>query len=465
MHTQRDRKIIADDKIDHNHHDLPSSDLSFTNSEEVICNYFYNLVQNYPVNLVIDQFKSLFIDLDSNIEANLLTAIYSIINANQYILFQSTLKRSCYILLNNWHATVPKHSLKYGSQLIDTLPLVPQQEDNLSSSKKRINQWINTFLESKEYAELRLLYPPDNAKAKKQVKAEVKAEVKENTKLSDRYTCYFLASQFINEEKSEEEREAARKTYQRLQEKFKFDLAMYTVRSQSSLFGEQDHNNPTALGDKVLHLIQKVLAKRGAFSHANLANIFLKQTEGIMYVDFKRSLVKYLTNSLGQTKTALTVIRDLNQYLDSLYQDHHQQVWNSNLLLRTANRLIELLTTQKRGEPSRLFAVLATQEQSLLLVILLLKIVLICKQSRSHLESCIAYLIAYYDHHTETDCRWLVVFLETLEVALTICLENVRFNVVNLQQKHPQNFKNIKSQDYWVFSQITTQKTKDMLAR
>ena len=453
MHTQRERKILADNNAARTHHDLSPSDLSLADSKELICNYFYNLVQNHPANLAIYKFQSLFINLDHNLETSLLIAIYRIINTNQHLVFQATLKRSCYILINNWNANYTKHYLKYASQLIDSFRLVNKQKNKLSPSKQKIHDWLNIFLKSKEYEELRLLCLPNNF------------PVKSNQKLSDRYTCYFLASQFSNEEKPEEEREAARKTYQRLQEKFKFDLAMYTVRSQSSLCCEQDYQNPTTLGDNVLHLIQKVLAKRGAFSHSNLANIFLKQTEGILYVDFKRSLFKYLTNSLGQTQAALTIIRELNQYLDSLYQDYHQQVWNSNLLLRTANQLIELLITQKRGEPSRLFAFLATQEQSLVLVILLLKIILICKQSRSHLESSIACLIEYYDRYTDTDCQWLVVFLETLEVALTICLENVHFSVINLQQKQSQNFKNIKSKDYWVFSQITTPKTNDLLAR
>lgn len=420
--------------------DLTARQTKVLDSQEIICSFFYKIVKSNPADVVITEFVNLFILLNRQNNQELIEAIYQIINFNQEDIFLSTLKRSCYILINNWNSKRNHQSNNNIQKLLLSFEQLPATKSRLTPTKKRLQTWLNNFINSDDYRELRLF-------------TSKSTPVKESNWTS-RYASYFLVSQSLDNAKPEEQREAARATYQRLQEKFKFDLAMYTARSQSSHFVDESYHNPTVLGDKVLYLIQKVLARRGAFSHANLANIFLKQTEGMRYREFKCSLVKYLTNSLGKSPTALILSKKIAAYLNSLYEKHDQQIWNADLLLRTSNRLIELLTTQNRGEPSQLFTLLATQEQSLALVILLLKVILICKHSRSHLESCIAHLIKHYEQEPETQCQWFITFLETLEVSLTICLENVHYDVISLNSQHNNSTERNKFRDYWVFSQV-----------
>ena len=436
------------------------SEVSLIDNQEIVCNYFCKLVTTKSPHDVLKAFQGLFIELNCYIDEPAATAIYRIIKLDYEFVFHNTLKRCCYILINNWNS-----KLKYNHQnlqnihnLITILAKVREHKQSKHPSKQRLHQWLNNFLQSEDYAQLKLLAPAP------QVPTEQTQEKTEETPLRDRYISYFLACQALDPDKTEEERAAARASYQRLQEKFKFDLAMYTARSQSSLFSEKNSHNPTGLGNNVLDLIQKVLAKRGAFSHSNLANIFLKQTKGLVYYDFKLSLVKYLTNSLGKGGTARAIARELLTYLKPLYGKYDDQVWNDELLIRTCNRLLEFLTSSKNGKPSKLFTLLASQERTLVLVLLLLKLVLICEQSRHHLEFRIVHLIKYYDSNNSLDCQWFSTFLETLEVALTISLENVHYDVVKIVDKQGQNSANSSPKNYWVFPQIKQSKQEDMLA-
>ena len=122
------------------------------------------------------------------------------------------------------------------------------------------------------------------------------------------------------------------------------------------------------------------------------------------------------------------------------------------------------MTSRKNGRPSKFFYLLASQEKTLILVLLLLKLVLICKHSRHHLESCVTHLIKYYDNQNSQNCQWFSTFLETLEVALTISLDNVHYDVVRMGRKPGENSQDSSHKDYWVFPQIQRGKKEDMLA-
>jgi hypothetical protein len=103
---------------------------------------------------------------------------------------------------------------------------------------------------------------------------------------------------------------------------------------------------------------------------------------------------------------------------------------------------------------------LALQGEYLTLAIFLLKIILVSRNSYIHLEVCIGYLIQYYENESESDCQWLIKFLETLKVTLTVYAENIRYNLVNIQSKQPQAQVRENFSDYRVFSQVKVDRKK-----
>ncbi|MFW6358132.1 MAG: hypothetical protein ACOC0N_02805 [Chroococcales cyanobacterium] len=422
-------------------------------SEEMICNFFVSQVANNSPECVLETFEALFFHQSCHSCEKVNQALYEILDLNQEAAFKSILIRSCYILVNNWSAQRQLVSISKLIQLFASFSETPQKT-SMSLIKQRCKQWLFAFLQSKDYRLLTVFtsrYHCDKQSEKNPNQALTEVDLENSSRLSERYASYLLASQAQDPEKPLEQREAAKRLSQQLKENFKFELAMYTARSQSCSGNSSGRKNPTRLGDNVLQLIQKILGKGGKFSYINIANIFLKQTEGILFIDFKESLLKYLFYSFGDQDWVKPFKSKITQKVQSLYEDYDEQPWNANLLLRTCNRVIEYLTTENRRHPSDLFTVMMMQQQSLSLVIILLKLILISRNSYNHLEACIANLIEFYDGKETSDNRWLIEFLEALQVTLTIYSENVCYSLVNVSNaKSGQESDN--SQSFRIFS-------------
>jgi hypothetical protein len=127
---------------------------------------------------------------------------------------------------------------------------------------------------------------------------------------------------------------------------------------------------------------------------------------------------------------------------------------NEALLLRTSNRVIEYLTTEDQQEPSGLFVLLLSHGHPLTLVIVLLKIILICPSSRTHLENCIAKLIQYYVDSPEQECKWVVNFFEVFNITLAIHADNVQYNLIKMEAKDSKDESEAPLETYRVFSQL-----------
>jgi hypothetical protein len=69
-----------------------------------------------------------------------------------------------------------------------------------------------------------------------------------------------------------------------------------------------------------------------------------------------------------------------------------------------------------------------SQGHPLTVVVLLLKIVLICKPARTHLEACIADLIRYHEKSPET-CSWMINFIEIFNIIFAIYADNMLLQV------------------------------------
>ncbi|MBD2741865.1 hypothetical protein [Coleofasciculus sp. FACHB-1120] len=404
----------------------------------MIYRFLVDIVQQWPPEAVLQEFKQLFIYYTPNaVNTNAVKALSDIIFANNEEEFTNTLKRSCYILINNWETTRSYNSIKELILLFGDLNI---SRSTLSPSLSKLRLWLSNFIKSQDYQDLKIFV--------------ARYEEHETTHWSHRYTSYLLVPQYANLKNPVEQREAARALSQELKDRFKFDLAMYTARSQSAMPREILPKNPTALGDEVLRLIKTIVAKRGPFSYTNLANIFVQQTQELPYKKFKQSLQNYLIFSVENRKFVEVLKTKLAEKLDVVYENHHEEILDEALLLRTCNRVIEYLTTENHREPSPLFILLMSQGHPLTLVIVLLKILLICKNVRTHLETCIAELIKYYMHYPEEDCKWVVNFFEIFHITFAIYAENVQYNLIKMNGNGTKKLPHGTAQMYRVFSQL-----------
>jgi hypothetical protein len=410
---------------------------SLSQAQELICQFFLKELKPYSPESVLQEFKHLFIEPTEAVNSTPRQALEFIIASDSEETFIHTLKQSIYILVNNWSST---RQQKYVQQLVQLLSTSQETHKIGPVTFRRLKLWRRNFVNSQDYQELKLFAS--------------KYENHHQEHWSQRYSSYLLVSQSVDVRKPLEQQEAARTYSKQIKEQFKFELAMYTARSSSTACQQSTSPNPTSLGDEVLRLIQKILKNPSRFSYASLARLFLNQNQQIPYENFKQNLLNYLLFSTDNQNLANTIKTQLDSQLNTLYQNNHAQPWDNHLLLRTCNRVIEYFTTVDRENPSILFILLITQDNALTLAILLLKLVLLCPPSHTHLDCCLAQLIQHYKSQPESECKWLIDFLEVIQVTLTIYAEDVQYNLVNMPESKEEMAANDEGNAYRIFSQM-----------
>lgn len=407
-------------------------------TQQIVYDYLLEIVRAWPPEEVLTEFRGLFIQQGSSQNAEALQLLQNLVLANQESRFRHTVKRSCYILLNNWEAN---RQQKFIPKLIHLFDDPSIHEKALSPHLQRVRAWLRIFVEGQEYQDLKVFTTKfENVNA-------------EETQWSDRYTAYLLVPQYSNPNNPNEQREVARAVSQRLKDRFKFDLAIYTTRSQMVGYDDQQYPNPTIFGNEVLRIIKTIVARRGSLSYQNLASVFLRQTENQRYRDFKRSLQKYLIFSWTDKTLAQTLRQRLAERLDSLYPDKHGDTVSDALRLRTCNRTIDALTSEIGAEPSSVFIWMLSYGNPLALVTILLKLVLISPHSRIHLETRIAQLIRYYEDLPENECQWVIHFFELFKITFAIHAENVEYSLVKVGAEADANHH----ESYRVFARLKYQ--------
>ncbi|MFM7406711.1 MAG: hypothetical protein ACKO3K_08620 [Cuspidothrix sp.] len=127
---------------------------------------------------------------------------------------------------------------------------------------------------------------------------------------------------------------------------------------------------------------------------------------------------------------------------------------NKSWVLRICNRIVNILTTENSKKPSVIFQLFSSQGHSLTLVILLIKIILISPNSKTHLEIAISQLITYYENYPVDECKWLIHFLEIFNITFAVYSGNVEYTLINMKTNRQTVHTQSNLDDYRVFSQL-----------
>ncbi|MEO1401808.1 MAG: hypothetical protein AAFV72_11250 [Cyanobacteria bacterium J06635_1] len=416
-------------------------------AQSALYDFFLQSVNREKTEDTLAAFRRLFTESTQSTTWDLAAALHALIIANDEGEFQHTLKRVCYILINNWGLQRHPDAIQ---KLVNIFQDQALLKPGFSLVNKRLREWLRGFVCSDHYKELKLFA----------------ARHHEEAHWCDRYTSYLLVPQYVNLKNPVEQRKAAHSFSHRLREEFRFDLAMYTARSEGNLTTSEGEytvppekalylpKNPTVLGDTVLTLVKVLLLRPGEFSYTNLASVFRQQVRHLSYRDFKRALLQYLLFALPLSSTADILKQSLGEPLMGLYTHRDREEINDALILRTCNSLINELLTHDREYPSPLFARVMAQGNPLYLVLVLLKISLFCRHVQTHLELRIADLIRYYEGCAEADCSWVINFFEMFRITFAIFGERTRYNLVRVGQSKPALAPPVSLDDYRIFSQM-----------
>ncbi|NEQ49227.1 MAG: hypothetical protein F6K11_03715 [Leptolyngbya sp. SIO3F4] len=402
------------------------------NAQHILYDFFIYSVQTEPVDVVLSTFRRLFVDYtESSTESELPVALYSIVIANSEQQFLFTLKRVCYILINNWGIQRRPEAIKSLIKMFDSRVLM---KPGVSVILKRLRGWMQDFVKSPDFQDLQLFA----------------ARYEQQEHWSSRYTSYLLTPQYLNLNNPLEQREAARSLSTQLKSKFRFDLAMYTAKSQMDV-PATTIDNPTVLGEAAINLIKMLLLQPGRFGYENLANLLRKQCNQLNYWDFKRALLHYLVYALPNSPISHTLKEKLPDSVLTLYGNHDHELITEALILRTCKRVIDCFTSEDGEKPSTFFSMFLVQGNPLILVILLLKVALFCPHIQSHLELRIASLIRYYEVYSEEDCRWVINFFEVFRITFAVYASGTLYNLVQVSDEETHTSP---LSAYRIFSQL-----------
>ncbi|MEE3718902.1 hypothetical protein V2H45_19340 [Tumidithrix elongata RA019] len=409
-----------------------------------IYDFFLDIVRRYQPEKALDEFKKLFIDFTAVKYLGVLEALDRIVVAYDENEFHYTLKRCCYILVNNWSVV---NSQVHVQALVD-LFLDPSLDKKTNSAKlKTLRLWIKNFVNSESYQTLKLF-------TLRQVGGA-------SLKWSDRYTSYLLMYQCADVNSSKEQKQVADALARKIRTQFKFDLAMYTSRMRPMNRPWNSWENPTSLGNNVIQLVKTMLTKRGSLSYRALADNFIAKSSQLDCSEFKLELCAYLEFAKEDPEISEAFTIQLFEKLVDFQCQFDDRPVTPALMLRICKYVITCVTIDEKKKPAPLFSVLINQTNPLYFVVILLKLVLLCGACQSFLDVRIAELIRYYSQYSEAECRPVIYFLDMLNVAFTIYTEEIRYNLVcmnpNIKAKTNKSMTSLpllSLGEYRIFSQV-----------
>jgi len=127
--------------------------LEFQLAQQQIYDDLLEAVRKLPPVEALADFEVLFFGHSSAQDTDVSPFLYRILFADDEAEFRNTLKRACYILVNNWDLG------RHGEMVHALLALFSQpslKKTTFSPSIKRLRQWLLNFAQSQDFEELKL---------------------------------------------------------------------------------------------------------------------------------------------------------------------------------------------------------------------------------------------------------------------------------------------------------------------
>jgi hypothetical protein len=222
---------------------------------------------------------------------------------------------------------------------------------------------------------------------------------------------------------SQQDYVASEQFQQRMQAKFEIRLSRYMIEKtrrsasdeRSDLLTALPIINPTLLSDfGVKTSLERFTgAVWGTETHRDLAHRFLAETQADSFGAFKQHLYSYLIASLPVTDRTQRFKEQLRIRLESFMEEQNDQTLNSFLVQVTCRNLIKFLTVEgEQNLQHHTLIDLVSNLNPFLVAELLLRIMLLCPQSRTHLDRRLALLFNHYGSFAQSELRWFIQLLE-----------------------------------------------------
>jgi hypothetical protein len=411
-----------------------------SSQEQQLYDHLLYCVQTESPPQLLDRFRKLFIEAKDYSDPDVRLAIETLARSRQAEdTFKLILNRCCHILINRWQMQSKMHwAIPELVALFDhTLP--PGSVH--SRGARRVRQLVAQFKESEQYLTLQRLARVIQCSDRHHQDAPKIGN------LIKRYP-YLYEHCLLSEDSSYEHHQTVRQIKTRIQQRFEFDLSQFVTYQVRLAQGTHDSQavsdvkrlitpvaNPTLLSDRELGaaLKQFVGQVHGRYTYRDLAQNFLAQSQQISsYREFKEELYHYLISSIDPKYRQLQFNEKLYDYLENTLTRYDSQKPSDFLILRTSSKLLNFLVVESPQRPEHyIFVDMITNMGATPTVGLLLKIALLCRQVKPHLEKRFSILFNHYEFSAEDGVPWLVKTMENAHIALSIHFGGADLSVLN----------------------------------
>ena len=378
---------------------------------------------------VVEHFRQLFVDGVSYSNPRAMKALEWIVNAPfSRSEFKFILNRSYYIVINAWRES--SRNRVFIPALIDTVLTSPVNPD---SSTRNRHLWHLTqhFIQSEQYQALRRLALTIRSENRGK-EAQTKPSNGPLEMIIHRYP-YVYEHNLLTQDSTVEQRHTVQSMRNEAQAKYDLELSRYVAYHRSSSYRNVaifPAKNPTLLSDDRLNnaLSQYVGKVDGRNTQRDLANCFLTYSKWTRsYSEFKGDLYDYLTLSMGSWFSGQRFGSRLSDRLSFTLSQYDDKPPTNALFQETCKSLLNFLVVESPQNPEHTnFIDMLGNIGATLTISVLLKIILLCDHAKPWLERRFAILFNHYGDRPQTDVKWLVESMETLNVAMSTNFSNLR---------------------------------------
>lgn len=419
----------------------PQGNTKYTREEEqFLYDYLLDSVQRESPELLLEDFRRLFIEGRGYRDARVYIALERIVKSRDAELsFYHFFNRCCHILVNRWQMN-PQHQPAIPELVAMLENLAPARQGHHSTAN-HLRQLVKNFTLSDHYVKLQRLARIISCKYSDKYASSVGT-------LINRYP-YLYDHCLLSDESSQEHQQTVRHIKSKTERRFEVNLSRYVtykVRlaqlSNSSDFSAeggriiQPVKNPTLLSDRELNraLKQYIGTLETGHTYRELSQNFVTQTVyAPTYQAFKDELYEYLVTTADYGKGQFN--RKLYDVLQNTLPQCNHQKPSEFLVLRTSSQLLNHLIVESAQKPDHyIFIDMITNIGVTRTVGLLLKLVLMCRKVKPYLDKRLSILFNHYEGFSSEGVPWLVKSLENIQVGFSIhfgktdlsCLKQIR---------------------------------------
>jgi hypothetical protein len=398
-----------------------------TPQEQHLYDHWLHLSQIESPSALVQRMQALFIEGIGYPDPTIHEIVESIVTTDSAESdFRFILNRCCYILLNRWmmhprfHPAIPE--LIAVLEQPPTATIYPRYVKRLRCLTRDFQQ-TEQFLTLRRFAEL---FP--QVRHASSVEQPLSGYIR-------RYP-YLYSHCLLPEDSGNEQRQTVERLQEEAQKQFEVDLSQYIthrmVRSPSRQFSAPV-KNPTLLSDADLCFAVKQFTTKidGVHTQKDLAKRFMNYSQhATSFGAFKDDLYDYLTLAIDPGYGKCQFNNRLYTQLQTILPQHETKLPNESLLIRTCSKLLNFLVVDSMQQPSHyVFLDLVSNLGTTMTISLLMRIVLLCQNVKSHLERRFSILFHHYESRTrDSGIEWLIESLETLNVAFATTFGSTNFS-------------------------------------